>query len=106
MSVQLYNFHAAGVAARGCSGESAILPEPAGDRSATVKCRSWNRVISLLLLARAACYIRVPLVELITELVSVLAAQKKRSTQTPNMVPLRRLSIDGLAASHAVLDFF
>ena len=43
MKVQLYNFHAAGVAARGRPGESAILPEPVGDRSATVKCRSRNR---------------------------------------------------------------
>ena len=43
MDVQLYNFHAADVAARGRPGESAILLEPVGDRSATVKCRSWNR---------------------------------------------------------------
>ena len=43
MDVQLYNFHAAGVAARGRPGESAILPEPVGDRTATIKCRSWNK---------------------------------------------------------------
>ena len=44
--------------------------------------------------------------ELITELVSVLAAQIKSSTQTPSIVPLRRFSIGGLPASPAVLDFF
>ena len=43
MNLQLYNFHAASVAPRGQPGESAILPEPVRDRSATVKCRSWNR---------------------------------------------------------------
>jgi len=43
MNVQLHNFHAAGVAARGCPGESSILPEAVGDCFATFKCRSWNR---------------------------------------------------------------
>lgn len=63
-------------------------------------------VVALLLLARAASHIRVLLVELITELVFVLAAQKKRSTQTQSTVPLRHFSIGGLAASPAVVDFF
>ena len=42
LNVQLYNFHAAGVAARGRPGESAILLGPVGNRSAPLKCRSWN----------------------------------------------------------------
>lgn len=63
-------------------------------------------VVAFLLLARAASRILVLLVELITELVSVLAEQKKRSTQTQSTVPLRHFSISRLAASSAVLDFF
>ena len=43
MNVQLYNFHAAGIAARGRSGDLATALEPTGDLSATTKCRSWNR---------------------------------------------------------------
>lgn len=56
--------------------------------------------------ARAASRICVLLVELITELVSVLAAQKRRSTQTQSTIPLPSLSMGSPSASPAVHDWF
>ena len=63
-------------------------------------------VVALPLLSRVASRIRVLVVELITELVSVPAAQKRRSTKTQSTVPLPRFSMGSLAASPAVLDCF
>ena len=81
MNVQLYNFHAAGVAAYWHPGKSAVLPEPAGIALLLLSAGPGTGVVALPLPARTPSRIHVLLVKLIREL-SVLAMQKRRSKQT------------------------
>lgn len=78
MNIQLYNFHATGVAAHGHVGKSAVLPEPAGIALLLLSAGPGTGVVALPLPARTASRIHVLLVKLITVL-SVLATQKRRS---------------------------
>lgn len=80
MNVQLYDFHAAGVTARGRLGKSAVLPESVGIALLLLGAGPATGDVALPLPVRAALRIHLLLVKLITEL-SVLATQKRRSKQ-------------------------